>query len=51
MRNARKLGLLSGKEQGAGGKSREYSRKKTNGFNSFNFFNFFNFKKLSECET
>ena len=30
---------------------REYSRKKTNGFNFFNFFNFFNSKKLSECET
>ena len=33
---------------------REYSRKKTIGFNFFNFFNSFNSfnsKKLSECET
>ena len=29
---------------------REYSRKKTNGFNSFNSLNSFNSKKLSECE-
>ena len=30
---------------------REYSRKKTIGFNSFNSLNSFNSKKLSECET